>query len=127
MLELMIIGAGGFLGAISRYLLAGWVQSVSRSAYFPFGTLAVNVMGSFLLGFLARSAVQQQVLGPEARMFLLIGFLGAFTTFSTFSLETLTLLADGALGPAFANMAANLLLGLVAAWAGQALALLIWS
>ena len=122
MTKLLIIGIGGFLGAVSRFLMAGWVQDLSRSVHFPYGTLAVNVIGSFLLGFLVRYAFMQNVFSPEVRMLIFIGFLGAFTTFSTFSLETFNLFADGATAPAVLNMAANILLGLGAVWLGQTLA-----
>ena len=123
MTKLLIIGAGGFFGAVFRFLLAGWIQDLSRSVHFPYGTLAVNVIGSFLLGFLVRYAFVHNVFNPEVRMLVFIGFLGAFTTFSTFSLETFNLLADGATIPGLLNMAANLSLGLGAVWLGQSLAL----
>jgi CrcB protein len=122
-IRILIIGFGGFLGAISRYYVSGWVQHLSQSVHFPYGTLAVNVLGSFLLGFLMRYTFLQQVFSPEMRLLLFIGFLGAFTTFSTFSLETFNLLEDGAVLPALANMGANILLGLAAVWLGQVLAL----
>ncbi len=122
MTKLLIIGIGGFLGAVSRFLMAGWVQDLSRSVHFPYGTLAVNVIGSFLLGFLVRYAFMQNVFSPEVRMLIFIGFLGAFTTFSTFSLETFNLFADGAATPAVLNITANIFLGLVAVWLGQTLA-----
>ncbi len=122
MSKLIIIGVGGFLGAISRFLVAGWVQDLSRSVHFPYGTLAVNVIGSFFLGFLVRYAFLDNIFSPEVRLLLFIGFLGAFTTFSTFSIETFNLFADGATFSALLNMAANLLLGLGAVWLGQTLA-----
>ena len=127
MSKLLIIGIGGFLGAISRFLVAGWVQDLSRSVHFPYGTLAVNVIGSLLLGFLMRYAFVQHAFSPEMRLLVFIGFLGAFTTFSTFSLETFNLFADGAATPALLNMTANLLLGLGAVWLGQALAFALGS
>jgi len=122
--RLFIIGLGGFLGAIARYLVTGWVQELSHSVHFPYGTLAVNVLGSFLLGFLVRYAFLHHVFSPEIRLLIFIGFLGAFTTFSTFSNETFNLFADGAITPALLNMAANIILGLLAVWSGQALALI---
>ncbi len=125
MIRLFIIGAGGFLGAISRYLVAGWAQDLSRSVHFPYGTLAVNLIGSFLLGFLVRYAFVHNVFSPEVRLLIFIGFLGAFTTFSTFSNETFNLFADGATMPALMNIGANVFLGLAAVWLGQSLALAI--
>jgi len=122
-----IIGLGGFFGAISRYLIAGWVQYLSRSVHFPYGTLAVNIIGSFLLGFLVRYAFIHNVFSPEIRLLIFIGFLGAFTTFSTFSNETFNMFADGATLPAVINIATNVLLGLGAVWLGQSLAFAIGS
>ena len=127
MTKLFIIGLGGFFGAITRFLVAGWVQELSRTVHFPYGTLAVNVIGSFLLGFLVRYAFIEHVFSPEARLLVFIGFLGAFTTFSTFSVETFNLFADGAMTPALLNMAANILLGLGAVWVGQSLAFALGS
>lgn len=124
---LIIVGVGGFFGAISRYLVAGWVQDLSRSVHFPYGTLAVNVIGSFLLGFLMRYAFNHNVFSPEIRLLIFIGFLGAFTTFSTFSTETFNLLSDGATTPALLNITANVLLGLGAVWLGQTLAFALGS
>jgi CrcB protein len=89
---LMIIGAGGFLGAISRYLIAGFVQNHSGTL-FPVGTLSVNVLGSFIIGFAAMFFAQ--VVEPEYKAFVMTGFLGALTTFSTFSLENVNMLQDG--------------------------------
>ncbi len=127
MTRLLIIGFGGFFGAIFRFLVTGWVQDLSRSVHFPYGTLAVNVIGSFLLGFLVRYAFLYNAFSPETRLLIFIGFLGAFTTFSTFSNETFNLLADGAMMPAMMNILANMLLGLGAVWIGQALALSLGS
>ncbi len=127
MTRLLIIGFGGFFGAIFRFLVTGWVQDLSRSVHFPYGTLAVNVIGSFLLGFLVRYAFLYNAFSPETRLLIFIGFLGAFTTFSTFSNETFNLLADGATMPAMMNVLANMLLGLGAVWIGQALALSLGS
>ena len=124
---LFIVGVGGFFGAISRYLIAGWVQDLSQSVHFPYGTLAVNVIGSFLLGFLVRYAFIHNVFSPEIRLLIFIGFLGAFTTFSTFSNETFNMLADGAMTPALMNITANVLLGLGAVWLGQTLAFALGS
>lgn len=86
---LLSVGIGGFIGAVSRFLLAGWVQKVTHSA-FPFGTLSVNIIGSFFIGFLF-FYVQQENFPTALKLFLVTGLLGALTTFSTFSLETLVL------------------------------------
>jgi CrcB protein len=119
MKELIVVGLGGFVGAISRYLVAGWVQNLSNS-HFPFGTLMVNSIGSFVIGLLA-GIFQHAVISPQMRLFVFIGLLGAFTTFSTFSYETLMLLRSGAAWEAFLNMIASLILGLLSVYLGYAL------
>ena len=91
MVKLLIIGLGGFVGAICRYGLGGWVQRLTGGT-FPYGTLVVNVTGCFLIGFLLMLFEQRQLFSPTTRLFLTVGILGAFTTFSTFGYETLELL-----------------------------------
>ena len=121
MLKLLLVGAGGFLGSISRYALGGWVHRLLPGARFPYGTLAVNAVGCLLIGLLAGLADSRGVLSPEARLFLLIGFLGGFTTFSTFGYETLALARDAETLRALANVALHLGAGLGAVWLGYAL------
>ncbi|NJL29597.1 MAG: fluoride efflux transporter CrcB [Thermoanaerobaculia bacterium] len=120
MLErLLLVAAGGALGAVARYLASGWVARLSHESPFPYGTLAVNVVGSLLLGFLLGAGSEGRFLVPPAlRVFLGVGLLGAFTTFSTFSFETLEALRLGDVRVAVANVAANLLFGLPACWLG---------
>ena len=113
----LAVAAGGAIGAVLRYLLSGWVQGVG-GARFPWGTLAVNVVGSFALGLLMAGLLGHAVTGGTTRTFWTIGVLGAFTTFSTFSYETLALLAVGDWAAGIANVAANLGLGLAAALVG---------
>jgi CrcB protein len=117
--NLFLIAAGGALGALARYGLAGWVQN--RAGFFPWGTLVVNVLGSFLLGFLFRY-LEAFAVPPEWRQAMTIGFLGAFTTFSTFSYEAVALVQDGDLGRATGYVAASVILALVAVLAGLGLA-----
>lgn len=114
------IAGGGALGALLRYGLSGWVQHWA-GARLPWGTLAVNVAGSFLLGFGMAAALAHA--GGEAwgRHFWAIGFLGAFTTYSTFSYETVALLEAGDWSGGAANVGLNLVLGVGAAFAGLAL------
>lgn len=88
----LYVGIGGFFGAISRYLIAGFVQK-SFDTLFPVGTLSVNVLGSFIIGFMAMYF--SQVVAPEYKALVITGFLGALTTFSTFSLENVNMLQDG--------------------------------
>jgi len=115
---LLCVGAGGFLGAIARYGLGVWIDARAGSA-FPFGTLLINLSGSFLLGTLS-GALEFSALSPEVRLALGVGFLGAYTTFSTFTYETLRLVEAGDTGLALAYVAASVLVGLVAATLGLA-------
>jgi CrcB protein len=119
------VALGGALGSVARYACSigatRWL-----GATFPWGTLFVNVTGSFIIGLLAAlvSADGRPVLGSDARAFLMIGVLGGFTTFSSFSLETLTLARSGALGAAGVNVALSLGLCLGGVWLGFAAAAL---
>jgi CrcB protein len=112
-----VVAAG--IGAPGRYLLDGWVQDRTSGA-FPWGTLTVNVTGCLALGILAGLGLYHD-LGPTARTVLGTGGLGAYTTFSTLTFETVRLAEEGALDEAVGNAAANLLVGLAAAAAGLAL------
>ncbi len=114
----MIIGLGGFVGAVARYGLSGLVAKHSRSA-FPFGTLAVNVAGCLLIGAAIYLSEDRAVISRNWHFFITIGLLGAFTTFSTFGYETLELLKDRQYPIAAINTAANVILGLGAVWLGR--------
>lgn len=126
MTKLLVVGAGGFLGSILRYLLSGYVQQWSKSIDFPYGTLAVNVIGCLIIGLLSQLAESRGVFTVETRLLVFVGILGGFTTFSTFGNETINLFRDGQNPLGFANLAANLVLGLGAVWLGRILAYLIW-
>lgn len=118
----LLVGLGGFIGAIARFELARAIGALVESR-FPWGTFAINVSGSFLLGVLGVIVAQKTAPDSEALQLALgVGFLGAFTTFSTFEFETHALLDDGSWVMALANMIASLLLGLVAVRAGIVLA-----
>jgi len=123
---LFLIGTGGFIGSVLRYLLSGYVQQLSKSIQFPFGTLAVNIVGCAMIGFLAELADHRGVLSGETRAFLIIGLLGGFTTFSAFGNETMNLLRDGELWLAGGNIVGHVLLTLVAVWLGYSTAYLLW-
>ena len=116
-MTLILVGAGGFFGAISRYLVDGWVSSATGGG-FPWGTLVVNVTGSFVLGFLFVLLTERMTAGPWLRTSLTIGFVGAYTTFSTLSLETYKLIEGRAYMMAAANGVGSLVLGLVAIYLG---------
>lgn len=126
MSKLLVIGLGGFIGSVLRYLVSGYVQQISKSIEFPYGTLAVNVSGCFIIGLLSYLADTHGVFSAEARAFVFIGILGGFTTFSTFGNETLNLLREGESFPALVNVGAHILLGLGAVWLGRNAAYLIW-
>lgn len=126
MMNLMVIGIGGAVGSIFRYLISGYVQQLSKSVGFPYGTLAVNVLGCFIIGVLFYLADTHGVFTSQARSFIFIGVLGGLTTFSTFGNETMILVRDAEHGLALANIAANVLLSLGAVWLGRVTAFWIW-
>jgi CrcB protein len=121
---LILIGIGGFAGAIARYVVDGFVAERVAGA-FPWGTLVVNLSGSFLLGALFALTVDRAILPADIRGPVLIGFIGAYTTFSTYMLESWQLIGSGAYGLAFVNVAGSAVLGLVAVGAGLALGRLL--
>lgn len=117
MREILALAAAGAVGTVGRWALSGWVYKLAGEG-FPHGTLAVNVLGCLLLGFGMELVVLTDVLPVGWRAPLTVGFLGAFTTFSTFGYETMRYVEDGAWHSALANIALNLLLGLGAVWVG---------
>ena len=112
------VGIGGFFGAIARYVVAGWASRADET--FPYGTFAVNVSGSFLLGLVIGLMGERVVLHPDLRVAVTVGFVGAYTTFSTFAFETFELGETKAFGVAALNVVASIVVGLVAIWAGLA-------
>jgi fluoride exporter len=122
----ILIGVGGFAGSVVRYLLSGYVQELLRNATFPYGTLVVNLAGCFIIGLLAQLADARGVFTAESRALVFVGFLGGFTTFSTFSNETMNLLRDGENLWALANVSAHVIFGLGAVWLGRTVAYLVW-
>ncbi len=115
---LLAVGTGGFLGAISRFALSGWIQRIVGSS-FPYGTLTVNVLGSFLIGFLL--LYFEQSIAPHQKALMMTGFLGALTTFSTFSLETVLMLQQNLYLKALSNISLNVLLCVMATLLGMML------
>jgi len=126
LLSVLYVALGGALGSVSRYLVGTWAQTTSKSIDFPYGTLTVNLIGCFIIGFLSQLAESRGVFTPETRGLVLIGVLGGFTTFSSFGNDTINLLRDGETFNALANVGANVILGLMLVWLGRAVAYWIW-
>jgi len=126
MYNVLWVGLGGFVGAILRYAVSGYVQTLSGSIDFPYGTLSVNVLGCFFIGLLSFIAEEKGVFSPQVRMLILVGLLGSFTTFSTFSNETMELFRYSENIRAVLNLGAHLAFGLGAVWLGRTAAYLIW-
>ena len=123
-MQLLLVGLGGFGGAVLRWLVDGWVSERNPTA-FPLGTLVINLTGAFTLGVLFAWVIERNVLPPDVRLPLMVGFLGAYTTFSTFMLESWRLVEEGAYGLATANLVGSVVLGLVAVVGGLAIGRLI--
>lgn len=121
MLKFLIIGAGGFLGAVARYTISVWIgQNWGRS--FPLGTFVVNISGSFFIGLIMSLFAERFMVNPQWRLFLTVGFLGAYTTFSTFEYETGSLLKDGEWLLALMNVILSVVAGFIALKAGELIA-----
>lgn len=110
MTKILAIAAGSLAGGFARYYLAGFVYRL-LGASFPYGTFAVNLVGCFLIGFFSVLAEKKFLMGPEARILLMISFCGAFTTFSTFIFETSNLIKDGQMGHALLNVLLSVIAG----------------
>lgn len=121
MARLLFVGLGGFIGTLARYWLSG-VIARRYGETFPLGTLAVNALGCFLIGFLFYFFYDRTLVNPTSRTVIFIGLLGGFTTFSSYGLQTFTLLRDGELFLALVNVMASNVLGLCLVWFGYVLA-----
>lgn len=120
-MKIFLIGIGGFIGALARFYTSKWVNMLIGHRI-PFGTMTVNVVGSFIMGLLVTLSVERMVVSEDIRMLIGVGFLGAFTTFSTFSVESVYLVEEGSYLPAFIYISGNLLLSIFAAFVGIVLA-----
>ena len=121
LLNVAVVGAGGFIGAVCRYGLSGFVQRWSGFAAFPYGTLVVNMLGCLLIGIGVGLFDTRPLMGQETRLFLLVGILGGFTTYSTFGLETFALLREAEFLRAMANVLVHVIGGLAMVWLGYLL------
>lgn len=122
MFNILILGFGGFLGAVSRYLVSGYVQDLFKSANFPYGTMVVNILGCFILGLLTHIAGAKDLIDAQTRLFLMVGFVGAFTTFSTFSVESANLFQTGQGFTGALYLIGSNILGIIFVFIGQAAA-----
>ena len=118
MLNVVLVGAGGLLGSVMRYLVGVWIQPASGNSWIPYGTLTVNVVGCFLIGLIAGLAETRQFLGEGTRALIIVGLLGGFTTFSAFGYETITMVREDHIAAAVANVGLQVALGLTAVWIG---------
>lgn len=121
MINILLVGLGGGIGAITRYLVSVWAAQKYGSE-FPYGTLLVNLAGCLIIGLFMQLVTDRIIVNPYWRMLVTVGFLGGLTTFSSFSYETVKLVGDGELALAFYNVAANTVLGLMATWVGITIA-----
>ncbi|HVN56692.1 MAG TPA: fluoride efflux transporter CrcB [Bacteroidales bacterium] len=118
--NILLIGTGGFIGSVARYFVSRLNLTMSLFSI-PAGTLLVNITGSFIIGFLAGLSDRSTVLSTEARLFLMVGICGGFTTFSSFTLENLTLIHNGQLLQVVIYSSLSFLLGMLAVFAGYVL------
>jgi fluoride exporter len=120
----LVIGIGGILGANTRYLVSGWAAN-KFGTVFPYGTFIINMSGAMFLGFLMAFLQDRAFIHPNYRLFLATGFCGAYTTFSTFTYESLMLIQNGSFLLAFANLFGSLTVGMVGVFLGFALGRMI--
>ena len=124
--KIILVGAGGFIGAALRYLISGYVQNLTQSVAFPHGTLAVNITGCFMIGIISHLIESQAGMTAEMRLLLMVGLLGSFTTYSTFSYETMNLLQDQRFFLVLINIGTHIILGLLAVLLGRFTIITIW-
>lgn len=124
MTRFLFVALGAALGANARYIIGLWAAG-RFGAHFPYGTLIVNALGSLLLGFLLVLTTERLTLSPETRLLLAVGFLGSFTTFSSFAVESVAISRDSGLWSALVNIFSNNLLALAAALIGAHVARVI--
>jgi len=121
MFKIFLVGVGGFIGSILRYVTSCFVLKLFGKPYFPYGTLVVNIVGCLLFGYLIGISENRQLFSPETRVLVFVGFLGGFTTFSTFGYEVFSFARDGQIFSLLVNIILHLVLGFGAVWLGYAL------
>jgi fluoride exporter len=126
MTRILLVGLGGATGSILRYLAGNLLQRYSTVTAFPLATLAVNIIGCFVIGLLAHLAEARGIFTDDTRALIFIGVLGGFTTFSSFGNETVNLFRDGRTGAALLNIGLHLIVGFGAVWAGRAMGGALW-
>ncbi|MDQ7028413.1 MAG: fluoride efflux transporter CrcB [Ardenticatenia bacterium] len=126
MRTVFMVALGGAIGAVLRYIVSGYVQQMTRSAPLPYGTLAVNVMGCFVIGLLSQAVEYRGIFTSDSRALLFVGVLGSFTTFSTFSNESLDLWRRGEEAFALMNIGVHVGLGLIMIWLGRVSGQVLW-
>lgn len=124
--KVLFVGIGGFIGASLRYWFSGWVQEATRSTSFPYGTLVVNCCGCLVIGLLSQLGETHGFLNERMRLLVTVGIVGGFTTFSTFSNESMNLLHDGDSLLSIVNIGLHVILGLTMVWVGRVLVHLLW-
>lgn len=117
MSRIVLIGVAGLMGTLVRYWLSGWADE-RWGASFPVGTLIVNLLGCLAVGFLFQATEEKYLIDPVLRSAILVGFLGGFTTFSSFGIQTFTLLREGEIFLAGLNVAVSNVVGLILVWTG---------
>jgi CrcB protein len=120
--EFLIVGAGGFLGSGLRFVTTVYVQRLFPDSPFPYGTATVNIIGCLLIGYLGAIVMTREVIDPALRLFVLVGILGGFTTFSAFAFENLLFVQDSRIFLVLLNVVVQVVAGFIAAWAGFQLA-----
>ncbi len=119
MIKMIYVGIGGFLGAVLRYTLGSYISNMTKHLPFYFSTLSVNIIGCVLIGLLTGFFETQKIMNPEIRLFLILGLLGSFTTFSTFSLDTMILFGEDRFILGVLNVFSHVLFGLGGVVAGR--------
>lgn len=121
LLNIFWVGIGGFAGSVARYLVSEWAQNLNKELLFPLGTSIANILGCLFIGLLAGIFQLKGWANPELRLFVFVGILGGFTTFSTFANESFFLIEKGEILLALFNVVGQVTIGLLAVWGGYSI------